>query len=136
MFSNGEAQLDQGYQIIKVEDTFNEFHQANRKILVYQVWLKVRELGKWEQADRTVKVDADAVFIAQHLRSYLGQTRDDSTHGLYLENCNNVEHGFSGHLEVISRTGTQTHVLTKYWENCHEEFALCANGGCDWKYDA
>merc|ERR1712071_514131 len=94
----------------------------------YQVWLKVRELGKWEQADWTVKVDADAVFITQRLRSYLSQIKGDSPHGLYLENCNNVEYGFFGHLEVISRTGTQ--VLTKYLENCHEEFAPCADEGC------
>jgi len=142
MCSDGEASLDQGYPIIKVEDTFNEFHRVKRKLsgtwvnwaLFYQVWLKVRELGKWEQADWTVKVDADAVFITQRLRSYLSQIKGDSPHGLYLENCNNVEYGFFGHLEVISRTGTQ--VLTKYLENCHEEFAPCADEGCDWKYGA
>jgi len=142
VFSDGEASLDQGYPIIKVEDTFNEFHNVKRKIsgtwvnwaLFYQVWLKVRELGKWEQADWTVKVDADAVFITQRLRSYLSQIKGDSPHGLYLENCNNVEYGFFGHLEVISRIGTQ--VLTKYLENCHAEFAPCADTGCDWKYGA
>ena len=62
MSSDGKASLDQGYQLTKVEDTFNEF---------YQVWLKVRDLDKWVQADWTVKVDADAVFITQRLRSYL-----------------------------------------------------------------
>jgi len=142
VFSDGDAKLDQGYQIVKVEDTFNEFHRVKRKIsgtwvnwaLFYQVWVKVRELGKWEQADWTVKVDADAVFITQRLRSYLSNIKGDSPHGLYLENCNNVEYGFFGHLEVISRTGTQ--VLTKYLENCHEEFAPCADTGCDWKYGA
>jgi len=145
VFSDGDASLEdqgQGYAIVKVEDTFNEFHNVKRKIsgtwvnwaLFYQVWLKVRELGKWEQADWTVKVDADAVFITQRLRSYLSNIKGDSPHGLYLENCNNVEYGFFGHLEVISRTGTQ--VLTKYLENCHEEFAPCADTGCDWKYGA
>merc|ERR1712086_783437 len=102
-------------------------HRVKRKLsgtwvnwaLFYQVWLKVRELGKWEQADWTVKVDADAVFITQRLRSYLSQIKGDSPHGLYLENCNNVEYGFFGHLEVISRTGTQ--VLTKYLEKWHAE---------------
>ena len=27
-------------------------------------------------------------------------------------------------------------MLTKYLENCHEEFAPCADDGCDWKYGA
>ena len=27
-------------------------------------------------------------------------------------------------------------MLTKYLENCHEEFAPCADEGCDWKYGA
>merc|ERR1712137_1332609 len=35
---------------------------------------------------------------------------------------------------LISRTGAET--LTKYLENCHAEFAPCANDGCDWMYGA
>lgn len=130
-----------GYTTIKVQDEFNEFHQLKREetgswvnwALFYQVWKKVRAVGKWETADYTVKVDPDAVFTPWKLRNYLAsRQKGESPHGLYFENCKNVKYGFFGNLEVISRTGTQ--VLTKYLENCHAEFAPCANDGCDWEY--
>jgi len=142
VFSDASAAISDDYQTMKVEDTFGEFHQVKRKTtqswvnwaLFYQVWVKVREVGKWESADWTVKVDADAVFLPQRLREYLGAYPHDSPHGLYFENCPNVQYGFFGHLEVISRTGAET--LTKYLENCHAEFAPCANDGCDWMWGA
>jgi len=123
-----------------VDDENGEFHQIKRKQsktwvnwgLFYQVWKGVRNSGKWEQTDYTVKVDADAVFVPQRLRDYLAQSPGDSPHGLYYENCKNVQYGFFGNLEIISQTGTR--VLTTYLENCHAEFAPCANDGCDWKY--
>merc|ERR1711997_1001000 len=129
-----------GYLTIRVEDENGEFHQIKRKTtktwvnwgLFYQVWKKVREVGKWETTDYTVKVDADAVFVPSRLRTYLSTKKGDSPHGLYYENCKNVQYGFFGNLEVITRTAAQ--VLTKYLENCHAEFAPCANDGCDWKW--
>jgi len=142
VFSDVVVPIGFGYETIKVEDTFGEFHQIKRKVTnswvnwgtFYQVWLKVREVGKWETVDYTVKVDADAVFVPQRLRDYLGTNKGDSPHGLYFENCKNVQYGMFGNLEVISRTGTK--VLTQYLENCHAEFAPCANDGCDWKFGA
>merc|ERR1712113_1376924 len=119
-----------------------EFHQVKRKEtkswvnwgMFYQVWLKVKEQEGVYKADYTVKVDADAVFIPQRLRMYLGSTiKGDSPHGLYLENCQNVQYGFFGHLEVISREGAR--VLTSNLEECHSLFAPCANEGCDWKWE-
>merc|ERR1712083_1124539 len=93
-----------GYTTIKVEDYNGEFHQ-----------IKVKEQEGVYKADYTVKVDADAVFIPQRLRMYLGSTiKGDSPHGLYLENCQNVQYGFFGHLEVISREGAR--VLTSNLE--------------------
>jgi len=132
-----------GYTTIKVEDYNGEFHQIKRKEtktwvnwgMFYQVWLKVKETEGVYKADYTVKVDADAVFIPQRLRMYLGSTiKGDSPHGLYLENCQNVQYGFFGHLEVISREGAR--VLTSNLEECHSLFAPCANEGCDWKWGA
>merc|ERR1712018_48857 len=123
-----------------VEDEFGEFHQLKRKNsgtwvnwgLFYQVWVKIREVGKWKAADYTVKIDADAVFVPQRLRTWLSSKPGDSPHGLYYENCPNVQYGFFGHLEIITKTGVQ--VLTKYLEECHTAFAPCANEGCDWKF--
>ena len=56
----------------------------------------------------------------------------DSPHGIYLDNCKNVQYGFFGNLEVISKTGAK--VLTKYLDECHAVFAPYANTGCDWKW--
>merc|ERR1712051_723169 len=83
---------------IKVEDTNNEFHQLKRKdsgtwvnwAIFYQVWLKVREVAKWQAADYTIKVDADAVFAPQRLRTWLSTKPGDSPHGLYYEYCRSI----------------------------------------------
>merc|ERR1712117_316832 len=110
-----------GYTTIQVEDYNGEFHQIKRKEtkswvnwgLFYQVWVKVKAQDAVYTADYTVKVDPDAVFIPQRLRAYLGNAiKGDSPHGLYLENCQNVQYGFFGHLEVISREGRECSPLT------------------------
>jgi len=144
VFSDAAVQVGEtGYVTVQVNDEYGEFHQVKRKCddgdcswvnwaIFYQVWVKVREVGKWEVTDYTVKVDPDAVFVPARLRSYLAATKGDSPHGVYFENCRNVKYGFFGHLEVMSNTATR--VLTKYLENCHADFAPCANDGCDWEY--
>jgi len=141
VYSDVEANID-WYTTIKVEDTFGEFHQIKRKDtgtwvnwgIFYQVWIKIREAGKWASADYTIKVDADAVFSPARLRTWLSSKPGDSPHGLYYENCPNVQYGFFGHLEIM--TNTAVRVLTQYLENCHEDFGPCANDGCDWKLGA
>merc|ERR1712032_993079 len=60
------------------------------------------------------------------------QQGGDTPHGVYFENCPNVQYGFFGNLEVMSRTAAS--VLTTYLEDCHAVFAPCANEGCDWKF--
>jgi len=100
--------------------------------MFYQVWVKVREVGKWQQGDYVVKADADAVFVPQRLREWLGSKGGDTPHGVYFENCPNVQYGAFGNLEVMSRTAAS--VLTTYLEDCHAVFAPCANEGCDWKF--
>merc|ERR1712012_1406713 len=142
VFSDVSAPLVNGYVTIKVEDTFGEFHQLKRKVsgtwvnwgMFYQVWVKIREVGKWNTADYTVKIDADAVFVPQRLRTWLSSKPGDSPHGLYYENCPNVQYGFFGHLEIITRRAVE--VLTGNLEECHTVFAPCANKGCDWKFGA
>merc|ERR1712045_377244 len=58
----------------------------------------------------------------------------ESPHGIYFENCKNVQYGFFGNLEVMSNEATK--VLTTYLEDCHSVYAPCAYDGCDWKYGA
>jgi len=143
VFSDVSVPIDaNGYVTIRVEDTFGEFHQLKRKDsgtwvnwgLFYQVWVKLRDVGKWKGADYVIKVDADAVFLPQRLRTWLSSQPGDSPHGLYYENCPNVQYGFFGHLEIMTKTAVK--VLTKHLEECHKAFAPCANQGCDWKYGA
>jgi len=141
VFADVEGPLGNGYNMIKVEDNFGEFHQIKRKetgtwvnwAMFYQVWVKIREVGKWRQGDYTVKVDADAVFVPARLKAWLAP-KGESPHGVYYENCKNVQYGFFGNLEVISKTAVS--VLTTYLEDCHAVFAPCANDGCDWKWGA
>lgn len=128
------------YAMIKVDDTLNEFHQLKRKetgawvnwAMFYQVWIKVREVGKWRQGDYIVKADADAVFVPDRLRQWLSTKKGDSPHGVYYENCPRVQYGYFGNLEVMTTTAAS--VLTTYLEDCHAVFAPCANEGCDWKW--
>merc|ERR1712194_462265 len=115
---------------IKVEDEFGEFHQLKRKDsgtwvnwgMFYQVWVKIREVGKWKAADYTIKLDADAVFIPQRLKTWLSSRPGESPHGLYYENCPDVQYGFFGHLEIITKTAVQ--VLTANLEECHAVLRL------------
>merc|ERR1712244_80789 len=82
----------------------------------------------------TVKVDADAVFVPSRLQNWLSDKSGESPHGIYFENCKNVQYGFFGNLEVMSNEATS--VLTTYLEDCHAVYAPCAYDGCDWKYGA
>jgi len=129
-----------GYTTIKVNDENNEFHRVKRKetgawvnwAIFYQIWKEVRNLGRWEAQSWTVKVDPDAVFIPTRLHAWLDNKLGEPPHGLYFENCKNVQYGFFGNLEVLSHEATN--VLTKYLEDCHAVYAPCADTGCDWKW--
>jgi len=144
VFSDVAVTLVNGYETSKVEDGFNEWHQLKRKVsgtwvnwaMFFQVWrkIKVDADAKWKNTDYTIKVDADAVFVPGRLRNWLSTKPGDSPHGVYYENCQNVQYGFFGHLEIISHRAVE--VLTTYLEECHTAFAPCANDGCDWKWGA
>jgi len=139
VFSDAQVDIG-GYTTELVEDVNNEWHQIKRKVsgawvnwgIFYQVWVKVRSLGKWESQSWTVKVDPDAVFLPTRLQGWLGNKLGEPPHGLYFENCKNVQYGFFGNLEVMSHEATK--VLTKYLEDCHAVYAPCANDGCDWQW--
>jgi len=71
VFGDVSVPLVNGYVTSKLHDHFGEFHQLKRKDsgtwvnwgIFYQAWVKIREVGKWNTADYTIKVDADAVFV-------------------------------------------------------------------------
>merc|ERR1711979_90325 len=89
--------------------------------MFHQVWVKVREVGKWQQGDYVVKADADAVFVPQRLREWLGSKGGDTPHGVYFENCPNVQYGFFGNLEVMSRTAASVQASVKVLEKVSKE---------------
>jgi len=141
VFSDAPTDIG-GYATHVVEDKLNEFHQVKRKetgawvnwALFYQVWMQVRNLGHWEDKSWVVKVDPDAVFLPNRLKLWLDDKRGEPPHGIYFENCRNVQYGFFGNLEVLSHEATR--VLTTQLEDCHAVYAPCANDGCDWKWGA
>jgi len=60
-----------------------------------------------QSADWIAKVDGDAVFIPNRLRSWLSsQLVPDA--GIYLENCKFVDYGYFGNLEVFSKAAFMT----------------------------
>merc|ERR1712217_241453 len=116
VFSDVATWLSPGkVETVKVEDTENNFHFAKRKVtgtwinsnMFIQTWRKIKEENMWNTKDWTVKVDADAVFVPQRLRTKLAQN-EVTSNGIYLENCKYVNFGFFGNLEVISRKGFAT----------------------------
>jgi len=107
---------------VKVEDIENNFHFAKRRVtgtwinsnMFIQAWRKIKQENMWSSKDWTVKVDADAVFLPQRLRTKLA-TVEVTSNGIYLENCKYVNFGFFGNLEVISKTA-----VSKYLANLED----------------
>lgn len=140
VFSDVEVPIGD-YNTLQVFDTRGEWHRLKRKVsgtwvnwgIFVSIWERIRNEGKGQNTLWTVKADADAVFIPQRLRQYItDRNLIDSSHGLYLENCRNVQYGYFGNLEVISKNGVA--VLLKHLDECHQSFGTCADTGCDWKW--
>jgi len=139
VFSDEDVWLTPGPNGIhtkKVEDN-GEFHILRRpKVgtwintpLFTEVWKRIRDENRWEIADWTVKVDADAVFLPQRLVDHLSDM-GVTEHGVYLENCPKVDSGFFGNLEVLSNKAVA--ILTTHIETCYN--TLYWKGGHGWKY--
>merc|ERR1739847_262845 len=102
----GADAIDGSYSMIQVEDAFGEFHQIKRKTgswvnwgIFYQVWVKVREVGKWQQGDYVVKADADAVLVPQRLRDWkFGPWGED----VFMQRC--LDHHYVDKVEAWDLT--------------------------------
>merc|ERR1712014_190350 len=85
------------------------FHFAKRKFagtwvntgLFIQVWKAMASSGIYKGYDWTVKVDPDAVFVAERLVNRI-ERMPRTVGGVFLVNCKHVDHGFFGNLEVFS----------------------------------
>jgi len=69
-------------------------------------WEKVRQDGRWQQHDWTVKVDADAVFFPDRLRMHIEALRTPQGSRVYLRNIN-FKFQFLGAIEVLTKQGLQ-----------------------------
>jgi len=143
VFSDVSTAIGDDYTTVQVFDNQKDWHHLKRKTsgtwvnwgIFYSIWEKIKQDGRGQSAWWTVKADADAVFLPDRLRLYIkAHNLKDTPHGLYFENCKNVQYGYFGNLEVISRKGYKS--IMNGLEECHASFAPCADTGCDWKYGA
>jgi hypothetical protein len=112
VFADVDVEVGPGLRTIQVDDVEGDFHLAKRKTsgtwvntgMFTQIWKKIT---KHVYTDWVAKVDADAVFIPDRLRSWLGGQLVPSN-GIYLENCKYVDYGYFGNLEVFSKAAFTT----------------------------
>ena len=71
--------------------------------LYAQVWKAIAEKGDYADYDWTAKVDAHFLSFLHHLVGRIKLLPVAPT-GAFLANCEGVEYGFSGNLEVFSKT--------------------------------
>jgi hypothetical protein len=98
-----------------------EYHLCLNTEIFIAVWKTVLESGRPRNADWTVKVDPDSVFLPDRLRTILSK-HPDPPQGVYLNNC---KFGLHGPVEVFSRNAMQTYLARNN---------DCINGKLDWKY--
>jgi hypothetical protein len=77
------------------------------------VWDQVKQDGRYLRYDWTIKVDADAAFVPDRLRSHLWQLRPPAGVPVYLKNTNldaGLSNGqFLGAIEILSKKAAQTY---------------------------
>merc|ERR1711994_1045426 len=114
----------------KVTDVAGDWHFAKRKEtgawvntgIFIQVWKAIAEAKFYSSHDWVVKVDADAVFVPERLQDRV-QWMPRTASGVMLQNCEYVDYGFFGNLEVLSTMAFN--VLVDNLDTCYTEV--------DWK---
>jgi len=86
----------------------------------------VSDEGKWKNADWIVKVDPDAVLVAERLRWHLEAMRPPAYSPIYLKN-NGMDpglgnNGFLGAIEVFSNAAVE--IYFDNWEGCKAAYGL------------
>jgi len=110
LYNIGKYENGQDFNTITVEDTEGEFHRIKRKKtktwvntgMFKQVWKKIGEMGAWRGFEWVIKLDIDAVFVPDRLRQMMS-TQLITQQGIYIEDCAEVNQGFFGNVEVLSR---------------------------------
>lgn len=115
VYSDVAVSLGGGVTTIKVDDVDGDFHFAKRKSsgawvntgMFQQVWKAIGQAGTYSSYDWTVKVDPDAVFFPAKLIWRIHLLPIPPAGG-FLQNCEGVDYGFFGNLEVFSKTAFST----------------------------
>jgi len=145
VFSDVDAQLTPGPPVelwaTKVLNVEGEFYQLLRQDkpkyintpIFYQVWKSIRDHGKYQNWAWTVKVDPPTVFIPQRLRDYVG-TQGQTPEGDYYENCQDVQSGFFGNIELTNLKAFTVFMTTL--EDCKLSLCWKSEDKCrgDWKW--
>jgi len=130
VFSDTDCNLGD-YKVIKVEG--DDFFQSRRPDLggwggkqwvntpMYRkIWQKIyaEYPGGFHAMSWTVKADADVVFLPDRLSARLKAQPVPAT-GVYIEHCQDVDFGFFGSLEVMSKTAAK--IFFENAEQCYVE---------------
>lgn len=140
IYSNKDVEVAPGVRPSIVDSDMKcpiggEFHTALNREIFMIVWAKVIEEGRYALHDWTAKVDPDAVFFPNRLRTVLAgysANRDllDQESGMYLNNC---QFGLHGPIEVLSRNAVRA------WgsgaSRCLDHFHKLCSGPCLWGED-
>jgi len=125
-FSDVSVDVGGGMMTTVVTDVEGDWHFAKRKTsgtwintgMFTQIWKKIAEAGEYQNADWVMKLDADAIFIANRMRVWLKQNELVPPAGIYLENCKYVDYGYFGNLEVYSTQAFST--LVQNIDSCKQ----------------
>jgi hypothetical protein len=115
VYSDVSTTITDGLTTVKVEDVDGDFHFAKRKAtgawvnagMFMQVWKAIGAKGVYKSYDWTIKVDPDAVFFPNKLVQRI-RNLPVPPQGAYLNNCEKVDYGFFGSLEVFSTMAFST----------------------------
>merc|ERR1712003_390025 len=130
VYSDVAVSLGDGFTTKVVSDVKGDWHFAKRKEtgawvntgMFIQVWKAIADTNAHAGMDWVVKVDPDAVFVPERLRDRI-QWMPRTTSGVMLQNCQYVDYGFFGNLEVLSPKAFG--VLVGSLDTCYTEL--------DWK---
>mmetsp|Transcript_31192 Transcript_31192/g.83443 ORF Transcript_31192/g.83443 Transcript_31192/m.83443 type:complete len:647 (-) Transcript_31192:159-2099(-) len=134
VYSNSVIEVAEGVKTHVVDSTLKcgkggEFGTALNTDIFLALWAKVLDEGRFMLHGWTAKVDPDAVFLPNRLRSLLTR-HSESPQGAYLNNC---KMGMHGPVEVFSRNALQAFGRGK--DHCLQHFTGLCSGPCKWGED-
>lgn len=134
VYSNQVIEVDDGVKSGVVNSDLKcgkggEFGTALNLDIFLAVWTKVVSDAIFEKHDWTVKVDPDAVFFPDRLKTILS-IHPEAKNGAYLNNC---QFGMHGPVEVLSRNAVTAWAMGS--PRCVQHFQKKCGGDCFWGED-